>query len=182
MTTLTFEIKFHGWFTVGADLGRDGIDVAVDHDDPLPGDSLKGLMRATAVELVGDAALVGLTFGTPRSPSPWAWTSARGPWTFTTGNRIAIHDETGAARKDHLLLSEQVWAPEAHFTVSRTARLDGEAFAAQVNLLVASALAVHHVGTWRRRGLGWVGVHLLEPEGREPDVAALLSLREGLER
>ena len=84
MTVLGFTVTFHSPFRVGAAYARDGVDAALDHEDPLPPDHLKGIMRAAATDLLGtDHPAVQAVFGSPRAPSPWAWSSAapQSPWT-----------------------------------------------------------------------------------------------------
>ena len=180
MTELTFAITFHGWFRVGAELGRDGLDVAIDHDDPLPGDSLKGAMLASARDVLGDAPVVARAFGTPAAPSPWHWSSAlpgKGGWTFDRTHRIEIDETSDTARKDHLVVSELAWAADARFTVTQLGRLTADECTQQVVTLVAAARATHHLGGWRRRGLGWVGIAATTDPATGVDLTAVLELR-----
>lgn len=167
MTVLAFTVTFHSPFRVGAAYARDGVNAALDHDDPLPADHLKGLMRAAAVQILGrrDHPAISAVFGSPRTPSPWAWSQAmppKGPdWDFTRRHRVKIDAERHSAVKDHLVVGEQAWASEARFTVSRVGRIPGDAptpEAAHVSLLRCSAAGVHGLGGWRRRGLGWAGI------------------------
>ena len=161
MTTIEFTVVFHSWFRVGSAYARDGVDAALDRDDPLPADHLKGVMRAAARDLLGlPSPLVGGVFGESRTPSPWAWSSATptgGPWTISRRHRVGIDPDTHAARKDALVLAEQAWTPEATFSVTHTgpkSTVDSR----HLLVLRASAAAMHGVGAWRRRGLGWVSV------------------------
>lgn len=184
MTTLHFTVTFHSPFRVGSSYARDGIDAAIDHDDPLPADHLKGLMRAAAGGLLHPAhPLVARTFGTTASPSAWSWTSAEPTdgtaWEeqdFTRRHRVKISPETGTATKDLLVLGEQVWTPQATFEIHRTRPISNEQD--EVTLLRLAACTVHAVGAWRRRGLGWVGISQHETPVTTEDVGALLRWRE----
>jgi hypothetical protein len=167
MTVLSFTVAFHSPFRVGAAYARDGIDAAVDPADPLPADHLKGVMRAAAAQLLGSPAhpAIGAVFGSPRTASPWAWSQAtplgQPAWTITRRHRVTIDPQTHSASKDHLVLGEQAWAPQARFTVSRTGAIpgpDGLPESTHATLLRCAAAGVHGLGGWRRRGLGWVGI------------------------
>ncbi len=179
-TVLGFTVTFHSPFRVGSAYARDGIDAALDRHDPLPPDHLKGLMRAAAGDLLGEHSdVVAQVFGSHRSPSPWSWSSARPGekgWTFSQRHRVAIDPASRSALKDHLVLGEQAWAREARFEVRRVAPLDDDTGARHVLVLRCAASAVHGLGAWRRRGLGWAGI---VPDGgpvSREDVATLLSL------
>ena len=182
MTVLGFRIEFHSPFRVGAAYARDGVDAALDHDDPLPADHLKGVMRAAAVGLLGrEHPAVLEVFGTPGNPSPWAWssaTSASREWVTGRRHRVEIHPGKHAAVKDHLVLGEHAWAAAAQFEVTRAGQLTGEAECDQVMILRCSAAAVHGLGAWRRRGLGWVGITPEDGPVSEAEVARLLALVE----
>lgn len=181
MTTLGFTITFHGPFRVGAAYGRDGIDAAIDHDEPLPADHLKGVMRDAAATLLGSGhALLAEVFGSPRAPSPWAWsaaTLAAGTWNFGRNYRVKIDPETHSAAKDQLVLGEQAWPEAATFTVAQAGRPAGGRQDEHVLVLRCAAAAVHSLGAWRRRGLGWVGI---TPDGApiaDEEVGHLIALR-----
>jgi CRISPR/Cas system CSM-associated protein Csm3 (group 7 of RAMP superfamily) len=186
MTALGFTITFHSPFRVGAAYARDGVDAAVDREDPLPADSLKGLMRAAARELLGgDHRAVGAVFGTSARPSAWSWSAARPPgrdWAPSDLNgsrhRVTIDPDKHSVVKDQLVLGEQVWVPSARFEVTRVGYLDSESLpeAVQVLVLRCAAGAVHGLGAWRRRGLGWAGIVPDDGEINAADVARLLVL------
>lgn len=181
MTVLGFTVTFHSAFRVGAAAARDGIQAPLDTDDPLPADHLKGIMRAAAAELVGqrDHWAVGKVFGTTRSPSPWAWSSAApsagGTWSFDSRHRVEIDPVTHSARKDHLVRAEQAWTESARFTVARTAALEAADEATHILILRCAAAGVHGLGGWRRRGLGWVGIAPDDAPITAADVRALLA-------
>jgi hypothetical protein len=183
MTTLSFTVTFHSTFRVGSTYARDGVDAALDRHDPLPPDHLKGLMRSAAADLLGPNAVeVGSIFGSPASPSPWAWSSAQAGdqgWVFSHRHRVGIDPGSHSALKDHLVLGEQAWARRAWFEVRQVGPLDEATPGRHQLVLRAAASAVHGVGSWRRRGLGWVGI---EPDAgpvTAEEIATLLSLAGG---
>lgn len=162
---LAFGIRFHRWFRVGDAFGLDGLDAALNRNDPLPGEHLKGLMRSEAEGLaaVGKTgqSLVDAVFGTPASPSPWTWTGAEPTtsWVFGARHRVSIDEATGTALKDALVVGEVVGSREpAAFAVVRIGRIDAREMERHKALLTVSAAGVHHLGAWRRRGLGWVDI------------------------
>lgn len=184
--SLVFTISFRSGFRVGASYGRDGIDLAVDHAAPLPGDHLKGLMRAQADRLAALGRVrreaVDAVFGTTAAPSPWMWTDAdpvvedgvtTQGWQYTICHRVEIDPDAHAAIKDHLVSGEQAWSARAAFRVLQRASVQNRP--AHVSLLRLSARGVHGVGGWRRRGLGWVGV--TPDDGTDP-AADLRTLRD----
>jgi hypothetical protein len=171
VTVLGFSLRLHAPFRVGSAYARDRVDAALDRDDPLPADHLKGVIRDAAAQLLGaDHLLVRAVFGSPEAPSAWAWTSAtpQAPdaWTFTRRHRVTIDADTHTASKDHLVLGEQAWTPAARFEIHRIRPVavpsspDGPGYTEtdHVTLLRAACCAVHGLGAWRRRGLGWVGI------------------------
>ena len=181
MTVLSFTVTFHSPFRVGSSYARDGVDAALDRHDPLPPDHLKGLMRASATDLLGlRPAEVDEVFGSPQNPSPWSWSSAHPDedWEFSFRNRVEIDRVSRSAVKDHLVLGEQAWAGQARFEVTRVGALTDGAADRHILILRCAASAVHSLGSWRRRGLGWVGVVPDGPVSAE-DVTALLSLAGG---
>lgn len=182
MTTLGFTVTFYSPFRVGAAYTSDGVNAALDRDDPLPADSLKGVMRAAAAEVLGrDHPAVGEVFGGHLRPSAWSWSTAvpsREP-DFGQRHRVSIDPNEHAARKEALVLGEHAWVPTARFEVSRLGMLypDGRAEADHVLLLRCAAAGVHGVGAWRRRGLGWVGITPDDGAVSAEDVRRLLGMR-----
>jgi hypothetical protein len=190
MIEIRFRIVYAAPFRVSSGYGAPGIDATLDPDDPLPGSSLKGVMRATAVELGLAHALIGSVFGTPRQESPWAWSSAvpldEGGWsTPHTAARVAL-DEHHAATRDMLAMAEQLVAGAAEFSVTQhgpctlpagnptvgavpggepqaldTQPSDIEPLDAHQALLAVAGQATRSLGAARRRGLGWVQIHCL---------------------
>jgi hypothetical protein len=167
MTVLAFTVTFHGPFRVGASYARGGVSAALDRDDPLPADHLKGLMRAAAAQILGSQAhpAISAVFGSPQVPSAWSWSHAAPPgdasWDFSRRHRVKIDAERHSAVKDHLVVGEQAWARAARFTVTRAGMIAADAGlqeSVHVSLLRCSAAGVHGLGGWRRRGLGWVGI------------------------
>jgi hypothetical protein len=186
MTVLAFTITFHSPFRVGAAYAKDGVHAAIDRDDPLPADHLKGVMRAAAADLFGDHRhwAVADVFGSTAAPSPWSWSAATPVgaserWAFGRRHRVRIDPEKHSAMKDHLVLGEQAWAKSAQFTVtgvgvSQPGQRLGEDD--HVRILRCAAAAVHGLGAWRRRGLGWVGITPDDAEITSQDVLALLAV------
>ncbi len=170
---LLFAIEFYSAFRVGAAYPRDGLDLVYDDDEPLPADHIKGLMRAEARRLAAVLALphdlVDVVFGTPATPTAWSWESATPDTTWKPAllrHRVAIDPHTGAAKQDHLVASTATHADRATFRVTHIGVIAPNAAPTtypvehQAALLRLAARSVHHVGSWRRRGLGWVGITL----------------------
>ncbi|MGH3283641.1 MAG: RAMP superfamily CRISPR-associated protein [Streptosporangiaceae bacterium] len=186
MTVLAFTITFHSPFRVGAAYAQDGVHAAIDRDDPLPADHVKGVMRAAAADLFGDHRhwAIAEVFGSPAAPSPWSWSAATpagvpGQWEFGRRHRVRIDPEKHSAMKDRLVLGEQAWAEAARFTVARAGTLQsGHRLGEEdhVRILRCAAAAVHGLGSWRRRGLGWVGITPEDAEITSQDVLALRAL------
>ena len=181
MTVLEFRIDFHSAFRVAGAYARDGIDLAPDAEDPLPADSLKGVMRAAADTLLGPAPLVAEVFGRSGHPCAWAWTGAEladgRTWEHGTRHRVAIDPVAHAARADMLVTAGQTWADHATFEIQRVAYLDADVEARHLALLRVSAGAVHGLGGWRRRGLGWVHITPVDGAVTADDVAQVLGSR-----
>ena len=179
MINLGFTVTFYSPFRVGSAYARDGVDAALDRHDPLPPDHLKGLMRAAAADLLGlPTALAGEVFGSPASPSPWSWTSAvpGDGWEFSVRNRVTIDPASHSAIKDHLVVGEQAWAPTARFEVIQAGLISSEDRGRHALILRCAASAAHGLGSWRRRGLGWVGIQPDEGPVSDHEVTALLAL------
>jgi hypothetical protein len=182
---LEFEVTFHSRFRVGAAYPRDGLDVVFDPAEPLPAEHLKGLMRYEARSLLADTGdagteLIAATFGEPGGQeSPWHWTSAEPldpqGWSADIRHRVKINPITHAAERDHLVAASAAYTQAARFRVCLMASADQPKV--QAALLRLSARSIHHLGAWRRRGLGWVGVHVVgdEDDGVADDVRADLA-------
>lgn len=182
MTTLGFTVTFHSPFRVGSGHASDGVGAALDREDPLPADSLKGVMRAAAVDLLGVGhPAVSEVFGGRGTPSPWAWTSAEpeAPWEISQGHRVPIDPSVHSARKEALVLGEQAWAPSARFDIMRTGLIAPEGRTEEDHALIlrCAASGVHGLGAWRRRGLGWVGITPDDGPVSADDIRRLLSIR-----
>jgi len=176
MNELSFQVRFHGPFRVGTGRGHDGVDAAIDPDDPLPASHLKGLMRASARKLLLPAdSLLDEVFGAgrDRGNSPWAWDSARpgsGSWhdvTVRNTVRISIDDDSGTVVPDHLLVGAQLWPDacfRATFTVTRAGAVPPAVLPRHEALLRIAAQATTALGAQRRRGLGWITIR---PDGAD---------------
>lgn len=184
MTVLAFTVTFHSPFRVGAAYARDGVAAALDPDDPLPADHLKGVMRAAAGQLLAnrDHPAIFEVFGSTGSPSPWSWSHAtpagENNWAISGRHRVKIDEDNHSAIKDHLVLAEQAWVPTARFTVSRVGLIapGGLSESPQVSLLRCAAAGVHGLGAWRRRGLGWVGITPGNGQVTAADIAVIRAL------
>lgn len=176
--TLKFTITFHGPFHVGGS-PFEGLDRTLDRDVPLPSTSLKGLLRAEAVERLGiGPSLVGAVFGSPAQkgdPGAWWWSDAEfaAPPVFSRSARIKIDNSTGTTEEGFLMLGEDVWADSASFTVEP---LNLSAQQAHEIVLRAAARSVSSLGGDRRRGSGWVSIRD-DLTWSEADTAKLLQMR-----
>lgn len=156
---LRVRIRFHGPFRIGTGTPRDGAHDIVDQGNPLPGSSLKGLMRASARHLLPDADdLLDAVFGAGRRPSPWHWDDADflvAPL-VTRRARIEVDRASGTAKRNALFVTEEQWSRGATFEVVPMAPLSPEQTADHLTVLACAAAGVHSLGADRRRGLGWV--------------------------
>ncbi|MEW1657946.1 RAMP superfamily CRISPR-associated protein [Streptomyces sp. NPDC093707] len=179
-------VTFHGPFRVATGTGRPGIDDTVDRGDLLPASSLKGLMRHSAERLLPDLPqLVEAVFGGPRCPTAWGWEAARFPDepVVVTRARVSLDEDSGAARRDHLLFGEEVWARTAEFTVTQFGPLpqsDGPPLDrdGHLTVLACAAAGVHSLGAVRRRGLGWVQCTPEDPGIGEELITRFMTLAE----
>ena len=182
MTVITFVVDFHSTFRVGAAYPNDGVDLTYDEVEPLPPDHLKGIMKAEAEVLVRalglNPTLIRDVFGTAAKPTEWSWFAAEADWSRPIlRHRVAIDPDTHAAKQDHLVASTSTMAERATFRVERHTKAgeDASAVAREAALLRLAGRSVHHLGGWRRRGYGCVGVSLEE----DVDVAADIALLQG---
>ena len=173
MTGLRFRITFATPFRVSSGEAAPGVDATIDPAEPLPASSLKGVMRATALDLGAKTSLVDAVFGSPSWPCPWAWSAAAAVdgWAEPqTASRVAL-DEHHAATRDMLALAEQTMAGAAEFTISQqgrcaaphSGRSEEDALRAHVALLSVCGQATRSLGAARRRGLGWVQIRCASP-------------------
>lgn len=156
-TVLAFTVDFHGPVRVGTGRASAGRDDTVD-PGLLPASTVKGVMRAESMDLFGPR-LTAAVFGAGRSPSPWHWGDVRFPTPapVRVGARIRVDDATSAAVRGGLFLHEHLWPDRGTFEVTQTGRVEATS-QAHVDVLVASACAVHSIGADRTRGFGWVTV------------------------
>jgi hypothetical protein len=194
-------ITFHGPFRVATGVPVEGLDVPVDREDLLPASSLKGVMRAAAVQLLpGRTDLIEEVFGhradapgpgadradharakqpAGHGPSPWHWSSADfgGTALIKPRARVAIDAASGTARNDHLMLGEEAWARTADFHITQRVPLTPDTLRRHQVILACAAAAVHAVGADRRRGHGWVTFTPEEPRVDDTVFDELWSLR-----
>lgn len=164
LDSLEFEIKFHGPFLVASGEASMGLDRVGDPARPLPGTTLKGVMRDSA-EVVLDGLdvrdeLVIDVFGGPSAPSPWSWSDAdlvNPKWRERA--QVRIDPQSGAADPGGLRLGEDLWADSATFRVIAANPTQSES-EVEIHraLLVVAGHAVKSLGSARRRGNGWVTI------------------------
>ena len=164
--SLSFTAEFFTEFIPSAGSGREGYDISVDNDEPIGADRIKGLMRAAALETLGlRPELVDDIFGTQSDPSPWHWIAFDEDSEWRVGNdpfgsrsRIQIDAEHHSAKKGAIAFAETAWTPTWRFEIRERICLVEKLRDLHVLVLTASALSVKHLGLWRRRGYGWVGI------------------------
>ncbi|MFC7343248.1 RAMP superfamily CRISPR-associated protein [Saccharopolyspora griseoalba] len=177
LSTLEFSITFHSPFRVSTGHAAPGLDTGVDGANPLPASSLKGVMRATASQLLGEVRLVDEVFGSPEQESPWLWRDAVGNWDQPKpATRVSLDAETHAAAKDMLVVQEQIGTDSARFTITQRHRLDEQDFAKHRLVLAVAGQATRSLGGNRRRGLGWVTITSESPKLDDSSAAAFLEL------
>ena len=123
-------------------------------------------MRAAGCSLLdnGAGSVIDEVYGTTTHPSPWAWTGATPEGLCSrVRTRLAMNPETGTALKRGLVFSEELWADGATFEVTPLLRLPDAERERHELVLLASAHAVHGLGSDRRRGFGWVSIAAVEP-------------------
>lgn len=182
MSTVEFEIAFHGPFRVSTGYARAGIDAAIDPENPLPNTSLKGVMRATAMQLLGEkSSVVQEVFGSGRYESPWRWSHAEpdeSGWHMPkAAARLAIDAKTHTASADMLGISEQTSATRARFTVTQRGPLDEGPLRTHRLVLAVAGQATRSLGANRRRGLGWVTITCTNVHLDRTGIDAFLKLR-----
>jgi hypothetical protein len=158
---LRFVIDFLSPFRVSTGEAAAGVDATIDRGDPLPATSIKGVMRATAKQLLGEQAdVVGRVFGDAERPCRWHWGDA-----VPTGDswappqitaRVRIDAATRTAKHDMLALAEETTAARAEFVVTRMGPVNDVELHAAV--LAIAARGTRSLGAARRRGLGWVSI------------------------
>lgn len=188
MTGSTVHVTAHGPLRVATGHAGRGLDAVVDRDR-IPASSLKGVMRATATNLLAlPATTVDRVFGTTIAPSPWAWSdvdlhSPAVTSSVATRVRVRIDPATGTVTDGALMHAEELWLEGD--PVFRIDQIDHVADPARDGrLLAAIATAVPSIGASRRRGLGWVSLRpVLDDTGTalSADEAAglLMSARSG---
>lgn len=177
MSTVEFTITFHSPFRVSTGHAAPGLDAGVDAENPLPASSIKGVMRATAAQLLGENPLVDEVFGSPTQESPWLWHHATGEWDAPKpAARVSINSTTHAAAHDMLAVHEQIGADTAHFTVTQRHPLDERTLATHRLVLAVAGQATRSLGGGRRRGLGWVTITCDDPKLDDSSAAAFLEL------
>lgn len=183
---LTFRVTFRGPFHVGSGTPAEGLDSTVDHEVPLPGSSIKGLMRAQALNVLGlRAEVVEAIFGSPADESGWLWSDASfeiAPESERMARLKLADTDDGAAEAGFLMLGEHLWASDATFTVTPRRALDAATLTRDRLVLRAAARSISGLGGSRRRGEGWVSVTDIRDGSATAwaaeDTRALLKLKE----
>ena len=161
MHTLEFEVAFHGPLLPTTGHAAAGFDASVDLDEPLTGTALKGLMRASARDLldVPDDLLTNV-YGAEAIASPWHWVIVEQPVVVPVRRtRVSIDETTHAARDNQLVFSRAAVAKSrASFVVEGGGRLSAAELGLHRRVLTASARGCHAMGAARRRGLGWISI------------------------
>lgn len=172
MTGVTVHVTAHGPMRVASGHAGRGLDAVVDRDR-IPASSLKGVMRATATNLLAlPTSSVDRLFGSVATPSPWAWSDVDlggdGVSSHVTSRvRVRIDAETGTVAEGALMHAEELWLEgDPVFRIDQIDRVDDPGLDGR--LLAAIARAVHSLGASRRRGMGWVTLRpVLDDTGKE---------------
>jgi hypothetical protein len=124
-----------------------------------------GLPDAQVAEVFGGKGARSADARDRALPCAWSWTAAVPPekWTFRLRHRISIDNDTHTAKVDHLVAGEQAWSPTASFEVLQMDTVPADRLEWHRLVLRATGAAVHNLGSWRRRGLGWVTLAPEEP-------------------
>ncbi|MEW1734427.1 RAMP superfamily CRISPR-associated protein [Nocardia beijingensis] len=160
MTVLGFGIAFAAPMRVSTGRARPGVDAAIDMSDPLPATSLKGVMRATATQLLGaDDTRIGDVFGSPQRECRWEWSNAAPQTLWAPPQRATrIRVENHVATDDMLGCAEQTYTTAATFTVTAIDEPPDPELATHIAILTIAATATRALGAGRRRGTGWVHI------------------------
>lgn len=158
-----FEVRLHGPLRVGTGVAEPGVDDTIDPDDPVPGSSLKGIMRAAARDVLAiDPGRITSVFGKAGEPSPWSWsTLVLGDHQIRPRSQVHIDPDTGTALERGLLTREQLEAEEGSFSIDPLVR-SSDVPEWHRWLLSLAAEAVVSMGAARHRGLGWVTIRCVE--------------------
>lgn len=172
---LLFEVTFHTPFRVGTGGGDDGVDEVIDPLVPVPGTSIKGVMREASRVLLpathdGEHPLMCEVFGDERNPSPWHWDDIVPAVEITQRSRIRIGSH-GTVAPGALLVAEEASATSGQLRVWRSAPVEADRVRLHRAILALSARLIDGLGADRRRGLGWVG--LTGPDVTATDLALI---------
>ncbi len=156
MTQLRFTIKFLGPFAVTAGIAQDGLDATIDRTNVLPSTELKGLVRAHLSNGLGasDKHVLSI-FHPPDDEVRWVWSNGQVDVSVNSWFRIMV-DDYGRSEERAFMLGEQAHAKEGSFTVTWEGR--GEPPRGEVLAIRAGARMVTSLGSYRRRGMGWVSI------------------------
>jgi len=197
--TLTLQVAFHTPFRVATGNADDGADTAIDLMVPMPGSSIKGLMRAAARDVLGglgprrsgsnpppdsDRPLVVAVFGDePIGPrrddgdSPWHWDDVQFDADLPApvlGNRIRLEPTTGTVASGALMVAQQLPPTTGTVQIWRSGRIDPDQIPTHLALLSVASRLVDGAGGDRRAGTGWVTLTPLSDPA--PDWSTLADL------
>lgn len=179
-SSVEFSITFHSPFRVSTGHASGGVDATIDPENPLPNTSLKGVMRATARQLLGQRCpVINEVFGSSRYETPWRWShaTAEAGWHEPTpAARVAIDDETHTARPDMLAVAEQTGAEQASFRITQRGHPETRDLRTHRLVLAIAGEATRSLGADRRRGLGWVSIRCTNVDVDESAVREFLAL------
>ena len=168
-TVITVTITVNSGFRISTGQAVEAADAALDHDNPLPGRSLKGDLRASARQLLpgtrlpsgqwDDDPLVKEVFGERGGDGcPWHFGDAvLDEVHYRPRTRIAL-DTQRRVVPGAMLVGEEAHTAQATQTITQIAPLDAERLKLHAALLHVSARLIDGVGHGRRRGLGWVTI------------------------
>lgn len=169
--TVTLTVVVHTPFRIATGSARAGSDTTVDLTEPIPGRSLKGLMRDAARDLLGghmpDHPLVVEVFGSEQPPggdadSPWHWENvvfdASDPLVVEARNRLRIDPDTGTAISGDLLVADEIAPATGTVEIWRSGAVTADQIPVHRALLVIAARLIDGLGSDRRAGNGWVSL------------------------
>lgn len=168
----TMTIRFVTPFRIGTGRPGRGVDEVVDREEPLRGDSIKGVLRAEARWLLpgsgkGDHPFVQAVFGSQRAPSPWNFELTPKTTAIYTERANVALDDRRRALDGTLHVKEEVALAEATLTLTPHRRITNAGIPPTVMtaprvcheaLLRVCVVAAEKLGQRRTRGMGWIGV------------------------
>lgn len=180
MNRFRFSVEFVTQAIPASGAGHEGVDIAIRQDDPIGGDRMKGLMRQSAQTLLHLAPTqTDPVFGTRQQPSPWSWNTAehRPEWIRGARHRVKVDPLTDAVDHGSIASAQNIWTQTWSFSIEQKDYVDPVDLGRHRVVLRAAAAATKHLGMWRRRGYGWVGIQPEEPI-TDAEIADLIAWRQ----